>query len=187
VAALLDAAAVFAKKGYDAATMTEIAVRANAAIGSLYQFFPSKEALADALLIRYAERVEYALHQIAERAVDLTPASLSDALVGLMLDLASDRAAALGLIDAGSDTADRRTIIRDAMRRQIAAILLTANTRSGWAGSALSSKHGKRSGYISPTSMSLFSQIISRRVPVLRNSLRELRFPHRLMAWQPRS
>ena len=54
VAALLkSAAATFAEKGYEAATMTEIAARADAAIGSLYQFFPSKEAVAAALLERY--------------------------------------------------------------------------------------------------------------------------------------
>ena len=54
VAALLDAAAaVLAEKGYDGATMTEIAERAGAAIGSLYQFFPSKDALADTLVQNY--------------------------------------------------------------------------------------------------------------------------------------
>ena len=43
VEALLDAAeAVLAEKGYDAATMTEIAERAGASIGSLYQYFPTK-------------------------------------------------------------------------------------------------------------------------------------------------
>jgi AcrR family transcriptional regulator len=57
VAALIDAGAeLFAEKGYEATTMTEIASRAGAAIGSLYQFFPSKEALAEALFDRFAER-----------------------------------------------------------------------------------------------------------------------------------
>jgi hypothetical protein len=51
----------------------------------------------------------------------------SGRLVDLMLDLALDRAAALGPINAGGDTADRRTMIRDAMRRQIATILNTAD------------------------------------------------------------
>ena len=37
------------EKGYDAATMTEIAARSGTAIGSLYRFFPSKESLSDAL------------------------------------------------------------------------------------------------------------------------------------------
>ena len=54
VAAIMDAAVeLFSEKGYDAATMTEIAARSSTAIGSLYRFFPSKEALADALLQRY--------------------------------------------------------------------------------------------------------------------------------------
>ena len=50
VAALLSAgAAVFAEKGYESATMTEVAARAGASIGSLYQFFPTKPLLAEAL------------------------------------------------------------------------------------------------------------------------------------------
>ena len=41
VAALLNAAAsCFVEKGYDAVTLTEIAARAGASIGSLYSFSP---------------------------------------------------------------------------------------------------------------------------------------------------
>src|SRR3954465_1135211 len=51
VDALLAAAAeVFAAKGFDAATMTEIAAQSGSSIGSLYQFFRTKEAVAEALL-----------------------------------------------------------------------------------------------------------------------------------------
>ena len=51
VEALLAAAAeVFAVKGFDAATMTEIAAQSESSIGSLYQFFRTKEAVAEALL-----------------------------------------------------------------------------------------------------------------------------------------
>src|SRR6201989_1184379 len=51
VEALLAAAAeVFAAKGFDAATMTEIAAQSDSSIGSLYQFFRTKEAVADALV-----------------------------------------------------------------------------------------------------------------------------------------
>ncbi|MET1046071.1 MAG: helix-turn-helix domain-containing protein, partial [Hyphomicrobium sp.] len=43
VAALLEAAAaIIAEKGYDGATMAEVAARAGAQIGSLYRFFPNK-------------------------------------------------------------------------------------------------------------------------------------------------
>ena len=53
VAALMEAAAsVIAERGYEAATMAEIAARANALVGSLYHFFPNKEVLAEALIRR---------------------------------------------------------------------------------------------------------------------------------------
>ena len=56
VASLLAAAAeCFVDKGYDAATMTEIAARAGASIGSLYQFFPTKESLALAMVVEHAQ------------------------------------------------------------------------------------------------------------------------------------
>jgi len=56
VRALLDAAeAVFARVGYDAATMSAIAQAAAAPIGSLYQFFPNKETVGRALIDQYLE------------------------------------------------------------------------------------------------------------------------------------
>jgi hypothetical protein len=56
VAELLQAAAaVTQERGFEAATMAEIAARADAKIGSLYRFFPNKDAVADALMRRYAE------------------------------------------------------------------------------------------------------------------------------------
>jgi AcrR family transcriptional regulator len=125
---LLDAgAAVFAEKGYDAATMTEIAARAHAAIGSLYQFFPSKDALAEALLRRYAEGLAKGLDQLAARAALLPPRSLAAQLVGLMVSLSADRAAAIILVDARSDGPQQRTAMRDAARAHLARILLIAN------------------------------------------------------------
>jgi AcrR family transcriptional regulator len=128
VAAILDAgAAVFAEKGYDAATMTEIAARSNTAIGSLYRFFPTKEVLADALLAWYAALIGGALDEIARRAARLSPSGLADALVDLMLDLRSERAAAIALVEVLSDAADKRRMLRGTMRRQIATILMTAS------------------------------------------------------------
>ncbi len=55
---ILDAAAeTFDQVGYDAATMQAIAARARTAIGSLYQFFPDKQAIFHALELRHIERV----------------------------------------------------------------------------------------------------------------------------------
>jgi AcrR family transcriptional regulator len=51
---ILDAAALeFAAVGIESATTNAIAARASVPIGSLYQFFPHKEAILDALTERY--------------------------------------------------------------------------------------------------------------------------------------
>src|ERR1700733_10419755 len=128
VAALLDAAAaLFAEKGYEATTMTEIAQRSGAAIGSLYQFFPSKEALAEALFNRYAERTATALERVGERAPGLSSAQLADLLVDYKLALRSDRDAVVDFSSSIAAVVERRKPLRDAVRREIAAILRSAN------------------------------------------------------------
>ena len=59
VDALLDAAAAeIGDAGYEAATMCSIAARAGASIGSLYQFFPNKAAIVQALRRRYCDEFE---------------------------------------------------------------------------------------------------------------------------------
>lgn len=55
---LLDVAAqVFAEVGFEAATTNAIAARAGMSPGSLYQFFPNKDAIAEALADRFVERL----------------------------------------------------------------------------------------------------------------------------------
>ncbi len=127
VAALMDAGAeVIAARGYAAATMTGIAARAGASIGSLYQFFPSKESLADALLRRYGERMEEALDALLARAAGLSAADIADGLVAIMTDLKADRAAALTLIEARDDLETERVRLKVLMLDRIAAILSRA-------------------------------------------------------------
>ncbi len=137
VAAIMDAgAAIFAERGYDAATMTEIAARAETAIGSLYRFFPTKEVLAAALLDRYWRRLGEALDAIAARTGQLSPPEVAEALVGLMLGLQRDRDAALNLIEAQGDAASKRAMLRGGMRQKIAAIILLLHPRLSAARSA---------------------------------------------------
>ncbi|NLR98506.1 TetR/AcrR family transcriptional regulator [Rhizobium sp. P38BS-XIX] len=81
VVILLEAAArIFARKGYDAATMTEIAAEANSSIGSLYQFFPTKPLLAEALHIDRLERLKVGLHHLAEQRPGLSAADSGEAI-----------------------------------------------------------------------------------------------------------
>src|SRR5271165_3785976 len=127
VAALIDAGAeVFAEKGYEASTMTEIASRAGAAIGSLYQFFPSKEALAEALFNRYAERARASFVRVEELAPGRSPRELADLLIDHKLALSADRDVAIGLSSSVAGIVERRKPLRDAVRGRIAAILTGA-------------------------------------------------------------
>ncbi|MEJ0095562.1 MAG: helix-turn-helix domain-containing protein [Methylocella sp.] len=124
VAALMRAGAeIFAEKGYDAATMTEIAARGETAIGSLYQFFPNKEALADAVLAHYREIMDTALQGIEERARKLTAAALADALLDLTIEHTMERAAAVALLDRRGDASPQREEFRAMTRQGIARIL----------------------------------------------------------------
>jgi AcrR family transcriptional regulator len=124
VAALLDAgAAVFAEKGYETATMTEIAERAGAAIGSLYQFFPSKEALAEALFDRFAERWAASFAQVEARAPGRSARELADLFIDHKLRQRTDRDAAIALSTAVAGIVERRKPLGDALRGRIAAIL----------------------------------------------------------------
>lgn len=122
VAAILEAGAqVFAEKGYEAATMTEIAARAETAIGSLYRFFPSKESLADALLENYADLAVASLTTMQSQAATWTSRQLADALVDFILALQNKRQFVLALLDARAG--DRRLVFRASMRASVAAIL----------------------------------------------------------------
>lgn len=118
--------AVFTEKGYDAATMTEIAARSDTAIGSLYRFFPSKEALADALLLRYAEHVTGKLEALAQRASSMPQEELADALVDFMLSLESQRGFTVALVDARGGSDVRRAKFRRAAREGLGRVLRAA-------------------------------------------------------------
>ncbi len=128
VAALIDAGAeLFAEKGYEATTMTEIAQRAGAAIGSLYQFFPSKEALAEALFNRYAERAAASFARVEELAPGRPARELADLLIDYKLALRTDRDATIALSSPVAGIVERRKPLGDALRGRIASILRAAN------------------------------------------------------------
>src|SRR5476651_271285 len=104
VAELMRAGAdVFAERGFEAATMAEIAARAGAQIGSLYRFFPNKDALADALILRYRELVEAAFETTDRRAGSSTIEEFADDLLSVFASVRGESAAIIALLDARSD------------------------------------------------------------------------------------
>jgi AcrR family transcriptional regulator len=76
VDSLVEATArILVKEGYDRASTNKIAALAGVSIGSLYQYFPSKEALVAAVIDRHAremsEVVRNALLKVAARPLEL--------------------------------------------------------------------------------------------------------------------
>lgn len=76
VASILQAAAeLIAAEGFDRASTNRIARRAGVSIGSLYQYFPNKEAILGALLEKHHREVHDVVHravlQLEEAAVPL--------------------------------------------------------------------------------------------------------------------
>jgi AcrR family transcriptional regulator len=123
VAELMDAAAeVIHERGFEAATMAEIAARADAKIGSLYRFFPNKEAVAEALMERYAEILQAEYAAIHSRAADAKPEELADILIDLLVKAYPQTRAITALLDSRTDW----TKIRRRFRSQALAGIKTA-------------------------------------------------------------
>ena len=101
VAALLEAGAlVIAEKGFQAATMAEIASKAGAPIGSLYRFFPNKEILADALIARFGELIKEAFEKINGAVKSMSTAALAESLLNMLVDLHGEKLAIRALLEA---------------------------------------------------------------------------------------
>jgi AcrR family transcriptional regulator len=94
VDAILDAASIlFAERGFDAVTMEAIAARSETAIGSLYQFFPSKRSVFEAIAERSLERTRATFDALSGAAAELPWEQLLDAMIdGFALLHAADPA-----------------------------------------------------------------------------------------------
>jgi AcrR family transcriptional regulator len=127
VAAIIEAGVkLFKEKGFDAATMTEIAAQSGTAIGSLYRFFPSKEALADALLLQYAQLVATELTALETNVSGMSPDEVADALVDFSLSVRPQHSFAISLLEERGGRDEKRVEFRDAMRSHVAKILRRA-------------------------------------------------------------
>jgi len=85
---LTAAAHVFADHGYAAGTTNRIAERARISIGSLYQYFPNKDAILVELLIRHVDRGTWT----AADELDLSPGTLEETVRALVRDAIDNHA-----------------------------------------------------------------------------------------------
>jgi AcrR family transcriptional regulator len=128
VAALITAAAAeFAQAGYEGATMSAIARRASAPIGSLYQFYPNKESLARALRTQYAKDYEELCAPLEAQARTISLEKLVSRFVALMVGFVQSHPAFLPLLEAPSTT--RIPAARERHRQWIAQLLLAHSPR----------------------------------------------------------
>lgn len=122
VAALMAAGAeLFAEKGFSAATMTEIAAKAGAAIGTLYLFFPTKDALAQAILADHADELSAMLEGLRNACDGQSASVIADRLFAALGDFVARHPAYSALLDLPGDGAWRKTV-RLQRRQQIAAL-----------------------------------------------------------------
>jgi AcrR family transcriptional regulator len=127
VAEVLDAASsVIAEMGYDAATMTEIAERAGASIGALYQYFPNKEAIARALRQQYGEEMEARWAPLKGQGARLSVKDLVDRFFDVMTDFMENRPAYIPLQSAPR-THRRDPAARNRLRELFAALFREKN------------------------------------------------------------
>jgi AcrR family transcriptional regulator len=110
---------VIAEKGYEAATMAEIAERAGSPIGSLYRFFPNKDLLAEALIQRYATQIDEEFARITARAKISAIAEIVDALLDFTVNRRSETKVIIALLEARSDLSARRLEFRKSILKHI--------------------------------------------------------------------
>jgi AcrR family transcriptional regulator len=124
VAALLEAASnEFAEKGYDAATMTAIAARAGSSIGSLYQFFSTKDQIAGALLESYLSMHTEAFGKLREAAPSLELSLLASRLTRTFVTFRETHPAFAVLAETYSYAVPGTTSIRENLRGEIESVL----------------------------------------------------------------
>ncbi len=122
LAALVDAAAcVIGDVGYEAATMSEIASRAGACIGSLYQFFPNKQSITQAVRAEYGARIKERWEALEQQTASLTLEQVIAKLIDSMIEFMEENPAFLQLLDAPCST--RNPSMRALVRQLVARIL----------------------------------------------------------------
>jgi len=79
---------LLADEGVEALTTTRIAAEADVSVGSLYQYFPDKGAIVDALAGRYLDEFEGLMGELVEQAI---AHGWHDELVDRLIDAYADR------------------------------------------------------------------------------------------------
>lgn len=107
--------------------MCAIAERAHSCIGSLYQFFPNKRSVAEALRDEYIREVEQSWIALERQASTLSAEKLVCRLVNLQLAIVKSHPALLALLDVPPTS--RTPARRELIRARIAMVLIAHKPR----------------------------------------------------------
>ena len=99
--------------------MTAVADQASASIGALYDYFPDKQTLAQALATQYAEEADEHWKQLLDGALTSGKSDLADIFVEGALAFARERPAYLPLFGAAL-VASRSQVDRQHLRKAFA-------------------------------------------------------------------
>jgi AcrR family transcriptional regulator len=117
---------VFAEVGYDAATTNQIAVQAGTSVGSLYEFFPNKGALAAALAERYTQRIGSLYDTLIVDEPEVTGPQLVSRVVAALDEFYREHPGAVPLLNGrmtSEELASAGTTLQRAMVKRIEVIL----------------------------------------------------------------
>jgi AcrR family transcriptional regulator len=109
--------------------MCSIATRAGASIGSLYQFFPNKVAIAQALRGHYCDEFEQMWAPLVTEAKHLSWEELVVRLVDLTVLFVERHPAFLALLDAPAST-HAPAAVRERFQQLVATMLLARRPRT---------------------------------------------------------
>ena len=130
VAGLLEAAAaIFAEVGFEAATMRDIAERAGASIGSLYQFFPNKEVVARAIKTRYCQELKEVWAKLVAVSAKTPTMRLVEQFLNVTIKAIEQHPAIIRLMDAPSSATSPAADIKESVREQLVELFLARKPR----------------------------------------------------------
>lgn len=194
VKAIVEAAAhILVKHGYDAFTTNRVAERAGVSIGSLYQYFPNKDALLSELMRRHVIEIERGVEEIASQALsaplaDVIRAGIEQNVKSHLIDpelhrVLSEEVPALGALDwkkAFSDRMEARVRgMLEARRSEIAvgdidlAVYIVTRAVEAVVHNAVGLKpHALKSGALAEELTRMVVGFLTGKVPAVRRPMR---------------
>ncbi len=131
VEAIFEAAIqVLLKDGIERLTTTRVAERAGVSVGTLYQYFPNKQALLYAVLELHLLQVLTSLEQACGQLRHQPLAKMAEAVVQVFVDTKLRRADASAALYAISSDLQAAALVRRLRKRSLAALAAMLSTAS---------------------------------------------------------